>query len=131
MARRFWKIDRGNGVLSLAVSTEGDLRTAFPNAEELTEVEYGTEAAAVQAAAAKPDPIVTPMIGNKVTHATNPDAKRVVVLVNAPSGGPKRARPTINGVSVISGEYAYDRPGKAITVKTRAGNNDLLVTEEF
>jgi hypothetical protein len=131
MARRYWKIDRGDGTTSLAVTEDGDLRSAMPAAEELTVEAHATESVALAAASARPAPIITPLIGNGLSHSTNAAAKKVIVRVNAPDGGPKRARPTIDDQPVTVGDYTYDRPGKAIEVKTNAGNNDVLVSEEF
>jgi len=125
---RYWKI--GDDTLGTSFD-DVDLALLEPAAVELDEAAYLAASAAIEAASVKPDPTITDMIGNGLAHVTNAAAKRVVVRVNAPDGGPKRARPTIDGTAVVQGDYTYDRPGKAIEVKTNAGNNDVLVIEEF
>lgn len=77
-------------------------------------------------------PVITPLVGNGLSHVTDPAATVVRVKVVAPVGGPERARPTVNGMAVCggAGDYVYQSPG-ALMVRTNAGNNDLIITEEF
>ena len=78
-------------------------------------------------------PITISLAGNGLSHATNPSARRVTVQVIAPSGGPTRARPTVDGVPVAggAGSFVYDKPGHVLTIETKAGNNDVVILEEF
>lgn len=80
----------------------------------------------------KKAPIITPLVGNGLHHTTDPLAAIVRVKVVSPTGGPERARPTVNGMPVCggAGDYVYQAPG-TLNIKTNAGNNDLVVTEEF
>lgn len=81
---------------------------------------------------AKP-PVTTALQGNERSYLTDPNASRVTVQVLSPSGGPSRARPTIDGVPVAGGggPFVYDRAGHVFTIETRAGNNDVVILEEF
>lgn len=84
----------------------------------------------------RPDNVVTPLIGNGKSHTTDPLARRVMVYVHAPEGGPQRARPTVNGGAVRGpGEYVFDSPDgftvPSMVVTTNAGNNDVVIVEEF
>jgi hypothetical protein len=76
--------------------------------------------------------VSTALIGNNQEHTTDGTARLVNIHINEPTGGPKRARPTVNGDPVVGGGGAliYQKPG-SLTVKTNAGNNDLLILEEF
>jgi hypothetical protein len=87
---------------------------------------------------ARPVAVVTALQGNTLTHTTDPLARKVTVHVHAPEGGPDRARPLINGSPVrgsSTGPYVFEAPPgwtvPPVRVDTRAGNNDIVVVEEF
>jgi len=121
---RFWKIDDHTTGTSL---DDVDMTDLVDGIEEIDQAEY--DARLVDAP--KSPPVVTDLIGNGLEHTTDPDAKKVIITVSAPNGGPKRARPLIDGASVVAGVYEYDVPGVAIVVETKAGNNDVLIREVF
>lgn len=79
-------------------------------------------------------PVVTPLQGNGVSRVTDAAAKRVTVTVIAPVGGNTQGRPTINGKRVAASPggypYIFETPG-AMTIETHAGNNDIVIVEEF
>lgn len=79
-------------------------------------------------------PRSTTLKGDGKTHTTDAAAACVKIHVFCPdTAAPVRARPTINGVPLAagSGEIRYDNPGSPMVIETRAGNNDLLIIEEF
>jgi len=131
MTTRYWKVNRNGGALSLGVTEDSDLRRVFPFAVELTEAEHAAEAAAIAAAHAKPPPVLTDLTGNRKSHTTDANAKRVTVVCYAPNGGARRTRPTIDGRRVLQGQYVFERSGFAMTIETNAGNNDVQIIEEF
>jgi len=79
----------------------------------------------------------TALVKNGEAHVTDPLAVKVVIYIHEPKGGPERARPTINGTPIRGGGGPYEivaQPGynvAPITIKTRAGNNDVVIVEEF
>ena len=82
----------------------------------------------------KTAPRSTTLKGDGKSHTTDADATCVRVHIFCPdTAAPMRARPTINGVPLAagSGEIRYDNPGGSMIVETRAGNNDVLIIEEF
>lgn len=84
----------------------------------------------------RPSPIATPLHGNKKTHTTDPAARKVTVYVHEPQGGPDRGRPTLDGAAIRgTTPYIFEAPDgttlAAMTIATRAGNNDLVIVEEF
>jgi len=87
----------------------------------------------------RPAPVTTALVGNNVTHSTSAEARKVTVYVHSPDGGPERARPTLDGTPIRggygSGKYVIEAPDgwtcESMTVKTRAGNNDVVIVEEF
>lgn len=98
------------------------------------ETAYEAAAAALIAAAPAPTPpVTTSLVGNNQSHSTNAAARRVTVVVVAPVGGPVRARPNINGTPVGggTGPILFDSPADEIVVSTHAGNNDVVIIEEF
>lgn len=131
---RYWQIEEHTFGTS---SDELDLSALEPRAVELTEQEWvdGTEAlAAASVVPPPPAPIVTSLRGNAANYATHPSAKRVTVLIISPVGGNVQGRPTVNGSAVCAtpggSPIVFDRPG-ALAITTRAGNNDLMIVEEF
>lgn len=91
------------------------------------------EMAAAVTGGSRNAPRSTTLKGDGKTHTTDALATCVKVHVFCPdTAAPVRARPTINGVPLAagSGEIRYDNPGPMV-VETRAGNNDLLIIEEF
>ena len=83
-----------------------------------------------------PPTIWTPLSGNGKSHTTSPLAVKVTIVVHTLTGGPERARPTVNGAPVrgdarhvIESQSGYNVA--PITVETNAGNNDLVILEEF
>jgi hypothetical protein len=128
---RYWKI--GDNTLGTS-SDDVDLAT-LPGVEELTEAEWMAASEAITSASPPPapQPVTTSLQGNGLSYVTDPAATRVTVQVIAPIGGPVRARPTVDGqpVSGGAGPFVYDNPGHAIVIGTRAGNNDVVVIEEF
>lgn len=82
----------------------------------------------------KSAPKSTALKGDGKTHTTDPAASCVKIHVFCPdTSAPVRARPTIDGVPLAagSGEIKYDYPKSSMIIETRAGNNDLLIIEEF
>jgi len=128
---RYWKI--GNNTLGTS-NDDVDLAVLEPAAEELTFAEYEQAQADLTAllGSASP-PVTTSLAGNGQSYATNPSARKVTVQVIAPTGGPSRARPTVDGTPVAggAGSFVYDQPGHALVIKTNAGNNDVVIVEEF
>jgi len=127
---RYWRVDRGNGILSFAVS-EGDLSSVLAGATELTQQEHTDQSATQMALSASPDPVITTLVGNKMSYSTATEAKKVTIQVNSPTGGPLRARPLLDGQRVTKGVYTFVYPGKSKKVQTRAGNNDIVIIEVF
>jgi len=79
-------------------------------------------------------PVVTALQGNNLTHSTDANAKRVTVAVVAPVGGNSAGRPTIDGKKVSGssggGNFVFQAPG-VMVIATHAGNNDIVIVEEF
>lgn len=128
---RYWKI--GDNTLGTS-NDDVNLAALEPAAEELTFAEYGqAQVDLADALSAPSPPITTSLVGNGLSHSTNPAARKVTIQVIAPTGGPTRARPTVDGVPIAggSGNFVYDRPGHPIVVETNAGNNDVVIVEEF
>ena len=79
-------------------------------------------------------PVVTALQGNGLTHSTDANAKRVTVTVVAPVGGNSAGRPTIDGKRISGsaggGNFVFQAPG-VMVIATHAGNNDLVIVEEF
>jgi len=78
----------------------------------------------------------TALAGNNLTHVTDDLAVKITVYVHEPQGGPERARPTINDAPIRGGApYIVEAPRgynvAPLTIKTRAGNNDIVIVEEF
>lgn len=100
------------------------------------EAAYNAAAAAI--AAAHPSvpriPIVTALQGNNQTYTTAANARRVTITVIAPVGGNTQARPMVDGKRIAASPggypYVFDRPGP-LKIDTKAGNNDIVVVEEF
>lgn len=127
---RYWKLEDHTFGTS---GDDVDLSELDARASELTEQEWADQTAALSAASVRVPvpPVVTSLAGNNTTHSTNGDASVVTVHVLAPAGGPVRARPTINGAPISAGQpIILSRPG-VVTVTTRAGNNDVVIVEEF
>jgi len=102
---------------------------------ECTEIDYSAHAAAIlDAAPAAPQPVITALHGNGARYITDPNTRRVTLTIVAPVGGNRQGRPTINDISVSASPggapYIFDYPG-TLVVETKAGNNDLLIVEEF
>jgi len=87
----------------------------------------------------RPAPVVVALIGNNLTHGTSPLARKVSIYVHSPIEGAERARPTVNGAPVRGANggtpYIFESPDgftvPTIEIATRAGNNDLVIVEEF
>jgi hypothetical protein len=131
---RYWK----RGTRTLAKSADNmDFAAVAPTegwVELADEAAYNAEAAATNAALPSiPQPITTSLTGNALSHNTDPGAKRVTVYVIAPTSGPQRARPTIDGTPVLAGgaPFVYQEPRHSISIVTRAGSNDVTIVEEF
>lgn len=128
---RYWKI--GNNTLGTSTD-EVDLATLEPTAEELTLAEFEqAQADLVATIPSKSFTVTTSLNGNGASHVTDSRARRVIIQVVAPTGGPIRARPTVNGTPIVggAGPFVYDCPGHTLTIETRAGNNDVVIVEEF
>lgn len=125
---RYWQTPAG-----LATTEDGyDLAAEVPAAVELDDLAaYDTAAAAGVAAMQSTASKITDLSGNDQTYSTDPAAKTVVITVHEPEDGNRRARPTVDDTPVTKGIYTYDRPGVAIAIATRAGNNDLTIMETF
>jgi hypothetical protein len=86
----------------------------------------------------RPPVAVTALVGNNQNHTTSGLARKVAVYVHAPTSGPVSGRPTINGSTVRgseAGRYEFVAPDgftiSPMTVATKAGNNDVVIVEEF
>ena len=87
----------------------------------------------------RPAPVVVALIGNNLTHSTNPLARKVSIYVHSPIEGAERARPTVNGAAIRGANsgtpYIFEAPAgftvPVLTVATRAGSNDIVIVEEF
>lgn len=83
------------------------------------------------------DPVAwTALHGNKKSHTTDPLAIKVTIYVHEPQGGPDRARPTVDGSPIRGGApYIVAAPQgynvAPMLIETQAGNNDLVIVEEF
>lgn len=126
---RYWKFDPA----SLGTTDDDVDLSAEPGATELTLAQYEAASDALRVGAST-SPVITSLAGNNAQHVTNPAARRVTISVIAPIGGNMAGRPSINGkkAAATSGgaPYVLERPG-AVTVATHAGNNDLVIVEEF
>lgn len=71
--------------------------------------------------------------GNNKVHQTLNEAKRVTVKVIAPTSGPVEARPTVDDVPLLggAGDYIFESPGHSMTILTNAGNNEVVIVEEY
>ena len=131
---RYFKV--GDNTLGTG-GDDADIMAIYPGeVEELTEAEWVAASAALNAAAtpAPTPPVVTSLIGNNVTHSTDAAAKKVTVTVVAPVGGNASGRPTIDGKKVSGssggGNFVFQAPG-VMVIATHAGNNDIVIVEEF
>lgn len=131
---RFWTIDGTNTFA--ATGDELDLAVLEPDVGwvELDETAYD---AAVGGGAGESvvsgSSVTVALSGNGQHHTTAAGAKRVSVYVVSPTNAPVRARPTINGAPVLGGgaPFVYQDPSIPIRVETRAGNNEVVIIEEF
>lgn len=102
---------------------------------ELTAQTYEDAVAglAAQASIAVP-PVLTSLRGNGHFYTTSDAAKKVTISIIHPVGGNLQGRPQLNGVPICAtpggAPFLFVQPGP-LTIVTTAGNNDLIVVEEF